>query len=316
MAPVDVATFGETMGLLTADTVGPLRFSGALQLGYGGAESNLATGVVRLGRSACWMGRVGDDEFGELILSGLRGEGVDVSFATVDPDVPTALMVKERRTTRHRRVTYYRRDLAGARLAPEHLSVDAIRSAAILHVSAITSGLSGNARRAVEAAIDEASDADVLVSVDLNHRAAVWSAEEAAPVMRELARRADVVFASHAEAIMTVDRQDPTEAARVFADMGATHAFVKLGADGAVANIEGEEHRVPAVEVPVVDPVGAGDAFAAGYLTALLDGEELGVRLRRSAQAGAFAVTVPGDWEGLPTLEDLGLLEDDEEVAR
>ncbi len=313
---MDVVTFGEALGLLTADTVGPLRFANSLVLGFGGAESNLAIGVVRLGDTAAWMGRVGDDEFGRMILAGLRGEHVDVTAATVDPGVPTALMIKERRTTRDRRVTYYRRDLAGSRLHPEHLDLAAVRTARVLHVSAITPGLSASAGKAVEAAVEEARTAGVTVSVDLNHRAAVWSAEDAAPVMRELARRADVVLANDAEAAMVVGEEEAEAALRALSQLGSQHTFVKLGERGALAAIEGDLHRIEAVDVEMVDPVGAGDAFAAGYLTGLLEGLPVEQRLRRAALAGAFAVTVPGDWEGLPTLDDLALLESIERVTR
>lgn len=312
-----LVTFGETLGLLTGEQYGPLRFARSCRLGFAGSESNVAIGATRLGVASAWMGRVGDDEFGRMILNGLRGEGVDVSAATVDPDVPTALMIKELRTARHRRVIYYRRDCAGSRLSPGALDEQMITRGRILHVSAITVALSVSSRDAVLAAIEIARSAGVPVSVDLNYRAALWPDVEAAgSAMRELARRADIVQASGDEAAMAVGEGDPVRAARALADGGAAHAIVKLGADGAVAVISGEEHQVAAVPVEEVDAVGAGDAFVAGYLSGLIEGLGPEEQLRQAATAGALAVTVPGDWEGLPTRDELTLLDTTETVSR
>jgi 2-dehydro-3-deoxygluconokinase len=313
----DLVTFGETLGLLTAETVGPLRFSRSLALGFGGSESNLAVAATRLGCPAAWLGRVGDDEFGRLILTGLRGEGVDVEAATVDPEARTALMIKERRTARDTSVLYYREGCAGSRLRPAHLDTGRVAAARVLHVTAITAGLSSSALDTVRAGIRAASRGGALTSLDLNYRAALWGPREAAGVMRELTGRTDVVFATHEEAGMVVGRSEPETAAAALAELGPDHAFVKLGARGAVASIGGQVHHLDPVEVPVVDAVGAGDAFAAGYLTALIAGQPVHQRLRRAALAGAFAVTVDGDWEGLPRLDELTLLDPaDERVAR
>lgn len=312
-----LVTFGETLALLTGDQYGPLRFSRSCRLGFAGTESNVAIGATRLGVTSAWMGRVGDDEFGRMILNGLRGEGVDVSAATVDTDVPTALMIKELRTARHRRVIYYRRDCAGSRLSPAALDEEMIKTARVLHVSAITVALSASSREAVVAAIEVARSVGVQVSVDLNYRAALWvDADRAGKAMRELARRAGIVQASGEEATMTVGERDPVRAARALAETGPEHAIVKLGAAGAVAVISGDEHRVGAVDVEEVDAVGAGDAFVAGYLSGLIEGLPPPERLRQAAIVGALAVTVPGDWEGLPTRDELTLLDTSETVSR
>src|SRR5918994_6689196 len=109
---------GETMALLTAAEVGGLRHASALTLGVAGAESNVAIGARRLGCPAAWVGRVGDDELGELVVSRIRAEGVDVAGVVRDPGAPTSLMFKERRTAELVRVRYYRRNGPGSRLQP------------------------------------------------------------------------------------------------------------------------------------------------------------------------------------------------------
>lgn len=176
----DLLTFGETMALFAARRTGPLRFARDFDLGLGGAESNVAIGVARLGHRATWVGRVGQDEFGELIASTLRAERVDARAIT-DPAAPTGLMIKGRRTADLIDVRYYRRESAGSRLSPEDLDPALIRSARVLHVSAITPALSASARAAVRHAIDEARAAGVPVSLDVNYRKALWTPGRRAP---------------------------------------------------------------------------------------------------------------------------------------
>ncbi|WP_141704419.1 sugar kinase, partial [Planobispora rosea] len=184
----DLVTLGETMALFTARRVGALRHARDFDLGVGGAESNVAIGVTRLGLRACWIGRVGADEFGELVRSTLAGEHVDVSRAVVDPDAPTGLMVKGRRTAELVDVRYYRAASAGSRLRPADLDTGLIRSARVLHVTGITPALSATALEAVRAAVAEARAAGVPVSMDVNYRRALWAPDRAAAVLGEIVK--------------------------------------------------------------------------------------------------------------------------------
>jgi 2-dehydro-3-deoxygluconokinase len=303
------------MALLWPPEVGPLRHAPVLRLGVAGAESNLAVGAVRMGVPASWLGRVGDDEFGRLVTMTLLGQGVRTS-AIVDPVARTGLMVKERRTARSTRVLYYRAGSAGSRLCPDDLDPAVIVAGGVLHVTGITPALSESARAAVFAAVEEAQGAGVPVSLDLNYRSALWSPAEAAPVLRELIRRADVVLATEDEARLVVDGPDDRALAAELSALGPTQVLVKQGAAGSVSRIDGILRRMPARTVTVVDPVGAGDAFGAGYLSGLCRGLPAEERLAVATAAGAFAVTVPGDWEGSPSLADLALLESDDVVVR
>jgi 2-dehydro-3-deoxygluconokinase len=309
-----VVTLGETMALLWPPEVGLLRHSPSLRLGIAGAESNLAVGVVRLGVPATWLGRVGDDEFGQLVTMTLRGQGV-ATTAIVDPVAPTGLMVKERRTARATRVLYYRAGSAGSRLCPADLEPDVIAAGAVLHVTGITTALSGTAREAVFAAVDIARSAGVAVSVDLNYRSALWSPAEARPVLRDLVRRADIVLATEEEARLVVDGADARTLISGLSGLGPAQVLVKQGGAGSTSAIDGHLRRTAARVVDVVDPVGAGDAFGAGYLSGVCRGLPADQRLELATAAGAFAVTVPGDWEGLPSTADLALLDADRDVV-
>jgi 2-dehydro-3-deoxygluconokinase len=306
--PGPLLAVGETMALLTTAEVGRLRHASALTLGVAGAESNVAIGARRLGCPAAWAGRVGDDELGELVVSRIRAEGVDVAGVVRDPGAQTSLMVKERRTADMVRVLYYRRHGPGSRLRPDDLDPTQVAAAGVLHVTGITPALSDSAFATVDRAVALAREAGVPVSFDLNYRSALWPPEKAAVVCRDLAARADLVFAGDDEAELLGLTGDPTDLARGLADLGAGHAVVKLGERGAVAAVDGRVHAVEALPVHAVDPVGAGDAFVAGYLVETLAGRPVPERLATAAACGAFAVTVPGDWEGLPSRDELAAL--------
>lgn len=301
----ELVTLGETMGVLAADEVGPLRGGHRMVLGIAGAESNVAIGVSRLGHRAAWIGRVGADQVGRLVLRELRGEGVDVSHAITDDEAVNGLMLKVHRTTATSEVMYARRDSAGSRLRPDDLPADVIASANVLHITGVTPALSDGARAAVFRAVEIARANGVFVSFDVNHRSRLWPDDVAAAVFGELVKQCDVVFASDHEAALIVGAGEPAEAAARLAALGPRHAIIKRGERGYVAVVDGQPFSGPAVSVPVADPVGAGDAFVAGYLASWLDGAAPGQALETANLVGAFAVAVPGDWEGLPTRAEL-----------
>jgi 2-dehydro-3-deoxygluconokinase len=307
---VEVVTFGETMGLLAADDLGPLRNGHRMVLGIAGAESNVAIGVRRLGHSVAWAGRVGTDPIGRLVLRELRAEGVDVAHAVDDDGAPTGIMLKVHRTTATSEIIYSRRGSAGSRLRVADLAPELIAQARILHVTGITPALSESAFEAVNAAIDIANAHNVSVSLDVNHRRALWSDTDAGKALRELAPRCQFLFASEYEAALLVGERTPDDAARALAALGPGHAVVKRGELGYTACIDGVMHSDVAFSVPVVDPVGAGDAFVAGYLASWLDGADAADALRTANLTGAFVVAVPGDWEGLPTRAELAAFVD------
>lgn len=305
----DFATLGETMVLFTTPEIGRLRDMTGLRLSVAGAESNVAIGICRLGYSAAWTGRVGADEFGHMILGVLRREGVDVAGAVTDASAQTALMVKERRTADIVRVSYYRHGHAGSRLCPSDLDEERLGDARVLHVTGVTLGLSASARAAAYRAVEIARAAGALVSFDLNYRSALWSRPEAAVELRKMVKLADLVFATEDELAILDPSSDAMAIARDISGTGGREVVVKRGVDGAVVVAAGAVHQEPAFPVQAVDPVGAGDAFVAGYLAAALEGASPEARLRQGCATGAFAVTVLGDWEGLPGRDDLELLQ-------
>ncbi len=312
--PGSVVTLGETMALLATPPSGRVLGGSALSVGIGGAESNVAIGLARLGVPATWMSRVGDDAFGTLVVREIQAEGVRV-VADRDPVAPTGLMVKEFRAGRPHRVRYYRSGSAASRFTPAHVDDVVIAEADVLHVTGITAALGDSARATVEHAVAVARSAGTLVSFDVNHRATLWSDKVASPVLAHLAGLAGLLFAGPEEAGLLLGQGSGAAGVSTF-DEGEVLAqklgrlaggtvVLKLGALGALALSGDRVERAPTRPVQVVDAVGAGDAFVAGYLARLVRGGSVSDCLHAGNLLGGAVCQVPGDWEGLPTADEL-----------
>lgn len=304
-----IVTIGESLGLVIARRAGGFDLQSDAEMSFGGAESNVAIAAARLGVEAAWIGRVGDDAVGRRILRALRAERVQL-HETVDADAPTAIMLKDRPRPGRSRVTYYRHGLAGSRITPADVPSEVIAGAQILHITGISLALGDSAAETVLSAVRLAREHGVAVSFDVNHRSKLWPAEVAAPRYRELAALSDIVFAGDDEAAMLVGEASPLDQAHALQALGPRQAVIKRGEHGA-SGIDGDlEVEVPAFAVDVVDTVGAGDAFAAGYLVELTRGAPLRQRMLTAAACGASACRSDGDWESLPNWGDVRELVD------
>jgi 2-dehydro-3-deoxygluconokinase len=301
----EIVTLGETMVLLLAEQVGPLREAATFSRHVAGAEANVALGVCRLGHTAGWIGRVGDDEFGRAILYRLRGEGIDLSHARSDPAAPTGLVIREQREVGPLDVAYYRRGSAASRMSPQDLNEDYIRQARALHLTGITPALSASCKDTVFAAAQIARAAQVPVVLDPNLRLKLWTRDEARATLRDLARTADVLLPGADEAELLTGEAEPEAAARALLNLGPELVVVKVGASGCIAVSESETIVAPALTLArVVDPVGAGDAFAAGFHVGRMRGFSLTETLWLANRCGALAMSVPGDTEGFPRWDE------------
>jgi 2-dehydro-3-deoxygluconokinase len=305
------------MVLFAAVEQGPLRFANTFTRHSAGTETNFAVGLARLGHQVGWFSRVGDDEFGQYIVNFARGEGVDTSRVIVDPDAPTGVLFKEKRDLGPRKIVYYRRGSAASRLSPNDLDADYIASARYLHLTGITPALSATARETVFAAARLARERGVRVSFDPNLRLRLWTREQARETMRELLPLCDLVLPGLDEAELLTGESDPDRAADAIRALGPHTVVIKLGPDGALALTPDERVRAPGVKLErIVDPVGAGDGFAAGFVAGQLRGLPLVESLRIGNVVGAFATTVVGDVEGLPSWREVQELRLDLDVAR
>ena len=309
-------TLGETMGLIRSDRIGPLNNNSAMIAGIGGAESNAAIALSRLGNDVSWVGRVGSDDFCRLIERELTAEGI-TTFGLRGRG-PTGLMIKTTPFNGRQDVSYARTLSAGSELNTGDISapdiVAAIEQAEVLHLTGITLAISGSSREAALKAVEIARASGTAVSFDVNHRSKLWSADKAHAAYNELARKVDIVFAGFDEVRLLLDADSPVDPLDMkssldrISELGVRTPVIKEGTLGAWS-LDGENViHAPAITVDAVDTVGAGDGFAAGFLDAIARGQAISAALSRGAEVGAFACLTPGDWEGYPRSSQLGLL--------
>lgn len=311
----DILTIGESLGVLHAVAPDTVELAGALRLSVGGAESNVAIGASRLGATVAWVGRVGDDLLGRRVVREIRAEGVQV-HAAVDASAPTGLLLKEVQSGRSR-VRYYRAGSAGSRIEAADLPTRAIGEATVLHLTGITPSLSPSAEDAVMAAIEAAEYAGTAIAFDVNHRGTLPRHRDAADMYRDIARRATIVFAGEDEARLLVPGAADLEGLLVgIESLGPSEVIIKEGARGSEAIIDGERLSQPATPATVIDTVGAGDAFVAGYLADRVLGRPASERLLTAARCGAAVCSHPGDWEGAARRRDFRARQAEDPVDR
>ncbi|MEO3748932.1 sugar kinase [Plantactinospora sp. B5E13] len=292
----DAVCVGETMVMVTPTPGGRLDAESTFVLRAGGAESNVAMFLAALGHRAAWASRVGADPLGDLVVDQVAGVGVDTSLVETDPTRPTAVYVKDPGPD-GTRVYYYRRGSAAAGMDRAYADRIAEVPASVLHLSGITPALSETCRDLVDRLITTRPAGRRLVSFDVNFRPALWTGAEADALLR-LAQLADVVFVGLDEATRLWDVHTP-EGVRDLVGTAGT-LVVKNGAVDAVAFHEGGTTTVPARRVEVVEPVGAGDAFAAGWLSGALRGLDQTARLRLGHLVAGAALGSVGDFADLP----------------
>ncbi|OLT43653.1 sugar kinase [Saccharomonospora sp. CUA-673] len=299
-----LVTFGEALASFRT-SAGKLRHATSVDVGIAGSEATVAVGVSRLGARAAWMGRVGADEPGALVLTRLREEGVDTGAAVTDRKAPTGLVLRDFRSRDASRSAYYRTGSAGTRLAPEDLREDLIAAAGVLHLSGSTAALSETADDAAFAAAEIAGEAGVPVSLALDHGPALWDDENARDAVLDLLERVDIVFARTDEARPLGFDTDAEAFAAELAGRGPDEIIVLQGPRGAIAEISGVRYDVPAYPVHEIDADAADEAFIAGYLADLIAGEPADRRVRTAAACRAAAMSVPGSADSLPERADL-----------
>ncbi len=299
-----VVCIGESMMLAVPPAPGRLRHTPSVLLKTGGAESNVAIALARLGVRSAWAGLLGDDEPGHLVLDRIRAEGVDTSAVRRVARRPTGLYFREE-VAGQVRVYYYRAGSAASTLAPGGLDLRCLEGARFLHLSGVTPALSPDCADFVTWAAQEAHRHGVQVSFDVNYRSRLWGPAEARAAVQTVLPHVDVLFVSVEEAEVLWDWHDEEKTVRRLGEAGPREVVVKRGRDGATLWSDGERWEGAPFAVQQVDPIGAGDAFAAGYLAGLLRGAGPEERLRLANAMGALCVTTLGDYEGLPSAEEL-----------
>lgn len=302
----EVITFGESMVLFSPDDKGPLRHIHSFSKSIAGAESNVAIALARLGHQVGWFSKLGDDEFGRYITFMVRGEGIDVSRTIYDKEHATGLLFKELFEHVNPNVYYYRKNSAASHLSVNDLDAEYISSAKILHLTGITPAISESAKETVFEAIRIAKKAGVLISFDPNIRLKLWTKAEAKKTLLEICSYVDILFPGIDEGEILLGTKNQDEIIERFHQMGVKIIALKLGKEGCFVSNGEEKRKIEGYRVEKVeDSVGAGDGFAAGFLSSYLKGLALNECGDFANGVGAMATLVRGDSEGFPTFEQL-----------
>jgi len=310
--PLDVITIGEAMAMFVASETGDLADAGQFIKRAAGAELNVATGLARLGLQVSWVSRVGDDSFGRFILTTLRKENISTAGVTLDGRYATGFQLKSKAENgTDPIVEYFRKGSAASHLSTDDFHAALFNDARHLHLSGVAATLSVSSYTLLEHAARSMKAQGKTISFDPNLRPVLWKSEaEMVEKLNRLAFQADWVLPGLKEGFILTGENTPEGIADFYLQRGVKAVVIKTGADGAwFKTASGEQGAVAPVKVEnVVDTVGAGDGFAVGVISALLEGKTLPEAVRRGNAIGALAIQVPGDSEGLPTRAELGAL--------
>ncbi|GHC38384.1 sugar kinase [Aidingimonas halophila] len=312
----ELLSFGEAMTLFIADRPGDMTDIETFQRRIAGADTNVAIGLARLGFHVGWVSRVGDDSFGQYLRKTLEGEGLDCRHLINDSEHPTGLVFKERASGGvDPRVEYFRRGSAASHLSPDDATSIEFTAARHLHATGIPPAVSASCRQLSWHMLERAREAGASISFDPNLRPSLWDSErDMCDTLNAMAAKADWVLPGLAEGQRLTGLTSAEEIADFYLSQGAQAVIIKLGPEGSYyrgkLNGRESEFTVPGFPVTdVVDTVGAGDGFAVGVISALLDGLSPHAAVRRGNLIGAQAIQVVGDMEGLPDRHHLTRLE-------
>lgn len=307
---LDVITIGEAMAMFVATKTGELSAVDHFIKRVAGAELNVATGLARLGLKVGWVSRVGNDSFGQFVLDTLKKEGIETTGVTLDDRYPTGFQLKSKVTDgTDPIVEYFRKGSAASHLSVEDFNPIWFTAARHLHLSGVAAALSASSYALLDHAAGAMKAAGKTISFDPNLRPVLWKSEaEMVEKLNHLAFQADWVLPGVKEGQILTGEKTPEGIADFYLNRGVKSVILKTGADGAwFKTANGEQGAVAAVKVEnVVDTVGAGDGFAVGVVSALLEGKTLHQAITRGNIIGSLAIQVQGDSEGLPTREQLG----------
>ena len=288
-----ILCLGETMVMVTPREPVPLAEADLFRLSVGGAESTVALYLSEMGHDVAWVSRVGADPLGDRILDTLARAGVDTSLVDRDADARTGVYFKDPDPD-GTCVYYYRDNSAASLMGPATLDRLPLTSARLVHFSGITPGLSSSCAELASELVRRVKASGTLLSFDVNYRRGIWSRGVAAPILLGLSREVDIVFVGLDEAQHLWGTRSADDVRSLVGT--ANLLIVKDGAVGATEFDGATSTFVPALDVQVVEPVGAGDAFAAGYLSALLGEETPAARLSLGHATAARALASTHDF--------------------
>lgn len=304
-----VLTLGETCVLLDPLGEGGAELGTVFQVRVSGAESNFGIALARLGVRVSWISRVAKDPFGELVIRSLAAQGLDLGYVSRDSDAYTGLAIKLRQGG-STSLRYYRRGSAASKLRLEDVSEDAFDGTRVVHLTGITMALSETSRSTLISVMERARDRGSMVTFDLNYRPLLWgTAKEARLAVEKVLAGADWVLCGEDEGRLLFGGKSPEALNERLHGAGAKRVVIRIGAAGTLVPTDAGMTRVPAFNVPeIADEIGAGDAFDAGFVFGLMQNWTARSCAVMGNLLASRAMTGTGDWETLPTLEEVRAL--------
>lgn len=298
-----IILFGEPMALFIADTYGPLEEVEHFTRSLSGAEVNVCIGLKRLGHNVTYLTRLGDDPLGKYILNRLEEESIETEFVTLDQVYRTGIQLKNKVREGDAHAPYYRKGSAFSHISPEVIDAVDFSGIRISHITGIPPALSESCRNATYHLVERANENQIMVSFDPNLRPALWENEKLMiDVTNDIASQSDIFLPGIAEGKLLSGLDNEHEIANFYHQLGVKVVIIKLGAKGAFISTGDEQYPVAGFKVPkVVDTVGAGDGFAVGVLSGILEGLSIRDAVIRGNAIGSIQVMHPSDNEGLPT---------------
>ena len=305
---IDVITFGEAMVVFIASKEGEFKDVSRYSRGLAGAELNVAVGLTRLGHKVKYVTRLGKDPYGEYILDFIHKEKIDDSGVYMDSNYLTGSYIKSKVKTGDPKVFYFRQNSAASHIDICDMKKTYFENAKILHVSGITAALSKSSQEACFWAIEKAQQCKMKVTFDPNIRRNLWkSEEEMRSVLNRIAFRSEIILPGIAEGKILTKKERVEDIADFYLEKGVQVVVIKLGALGAYYKTsDGVGAYVKGFSVSrVIDTIGAGDAFASGFLSGILENLSIHDSVVRGNAMGAIIVTSKTDNHDLPTKLEL-----------
>ena len=303
----EVITIGEPMALLVADHEGLLEDIEHFTKYVAGAEVNFSIGMTRLGHSVTYITKLGQDPFGKYINKFLQQQNIKTPYVKFDDSNRTGMQLKAKVSVGDPEVFNFRKGSAASHLNLPDVEDIVWENVKHLHLTGIPPALSATCRSVTYKLIETAKENGVSISFDPNLRLQLWEdKEEMVQIINELASQSDIVLPGVNEGLLLMGSDDENAIADFYLNKGVSTVIVKLGEKGAFVKTKEDSFIVPGFKVEkVVDTVGAGDGFAVGVISGLLEGLSLNDAVRRGNAVGALAVMSPGDNDGLPNSDQL-----------
>ncbi|MBP3887041.1 MAG: sugar kinase [Cellulosilyticum sp.] len=302
-----VILVGEPMALFIAETEGSLDTVTQFTRSAAGAEMNVAIGLKRLGNDVCYITKLGRDPFGQYLIDFLNKEGIDTSKICFDDHFPTAFQLKGKTSVGDPDVAYYRNGSAASNLRVDDVDEIDMTGFNHFHLTGIFPAISNYSRSTLLYLIEKAKNNGLSTSFDPNLRLSLWkNSDDMVKTINKIAFRCDTVLPGISEGKILTGFDNEKDIAKFYLDHGVKNVVIKLGPKGAYVRTQTGEAYIDGYKVEkVIDTVGAGDGFAVGFISGLLQGKDVEECADRANAIGAIQVMHKSDNEGLPTEEEL-----------